>query len=764
MTTPIKKINITGVDTDSLLKLDLTASTTSNNLSYTECSDTKPAVDDTVKIQGLEGVVTKTSTSVSSGVKSNSITAEVGSLDAKKYIAIVKSSDEVTYKPYLISDIVAAVALKSGLAITYKGYDLCIESYKFSGFIIDCLNDIANLVYGYVVYKSVDKSFIIVAGDTSNSNNINHVIEDSSIIAYELYTEKLTDTKNLGLALINLAIEMAKLRKSMNDITEEDASVGNDKILRDKIDLEFGYIGGYKLISNDVEVESTAWDIWYEDNLGIRYKNSTFSGYDFSGEKIDPVFTMDQSKFFKEETVDPITTADDTAGGGVVTVTRAKKRGLRSLNMCKLIFRLKNLSSIVGTYGKGYLLNLTTLGMPSLAKYNSTQSIDGKTYKDGYHVLYDVETREIDLFDEELGIVVKAYIPHLIVGVNTQVYNGVLDALRAQKAAKGEDYLNIKEWEINEAMLRQHYAIHMEVMSKDVEFGLKFKGYIDDYGRVIDTTGKVNLIFGVKDGQSAYFYPVEGMDVDLSGNTTTNTTYNNTITVTNSIDNTTTTTANTSILGVYFDEPAILETLKTAFKELVTIATAQTPAAIADSYDEVYPKFLYEYRDNVLGNKGAQIGIIYGKKNYDGELTVNNYVALSRTKKRLERALKALECKINLIVKVIKKLNPTSSLTTSSITKELKNIIEYQAVVLAIKDESLQTLISLRSKIDTSTESILNSLSGTNNSTVNKIAITTPLLDSIPEIGSNITVFNIKYSVKTATVSNLILNITGEQL
>jgi hypothetical protein len=137
-------------------------------------------------------------------------------------------------------------------------------------------------------------------------------------------------------------------------------------------------------------------------------------------------------------------------------------------------------------------------------------------------------------------------------------------------------------------------------------------------------------------------------------------------------------------------------------------------------------------------------------------------VALSRSKKRLERTLKALECKINLIIKVVKMINKTSSLSVNTITTELKNIIEYQAVVNEIKDESLKSLQTLRDKLETSTNTIIDSLAGASNSNINKIALSIPLPDKLPEIGSGITVFGIGYKVKTATVSNLILNITGD--
>ena len=458
-----KDISISGFNNpDNVTKLDISLSESGGNIAYTSIKDKNVSVDDSIVIQGVKANVYKC------GQLNNAIdivSAEVGSKSTQKNVAILMLEDEAKYLPYKVSDVIAVFKQKTGINISYKGYDLCIESFQFSGIAKDCIHSIASLVFGTISYNSLDDSYTIMAGDYIASSSKNSLtIEPEYIKSIETYVEKNNSVSQFGLMLLEVAKEIARLRQSIIDVTASIDEDANTRILSDTINFKFGGAGGHNYIPNDIDVESTEWDIWYEDELGNKWVNPVKA----AEEKNDPKFVSKQKFYFKVETLEETITIADSSQSGY-TVKRGKKRGLRSIGVgTSLYVRLKNITSTSNIVGKGFLINLQTLGMPSLTKYleNKTQgaSADDK-YDDGYHVLYEVETKEIKVKDNSSNVVESLYVPYLRITSPPGIYNAILAALTSKLGRSPNSF------EINDAMTKQLYSVNIELMSTETDYG-----------------------------------------------------------------------------------------------------------------------------------------------------------------------------------------------------------------------------------------------------------------------------------------------------
>lgn len=727
-----KDINISGFNSaDSVTKLDISLSESSGTISYTSIKDKEVDVNDHISIQGVKANVLRSGKINSI---SDSVTAEVGSDKVNNSIAILMLEDEAKYLPYKITDIVSILRQKSGLSIVYKGYEVCIESFTFSGTVKDCINNIAGLVFGSVSYSSLTDTYTIMAGDyipTSSSEYIH--IESKHIKSIEVYAEKDSSMSQFGMMLLELAKEIARLRQSIIDATTT-VDETSTRTLSDTINFKFGGAGGHNFIPNDIEVESTEWDIWYEDELGNKWINPTKA----AEEKNDPKFVSKQKFYFKVETLEEtITTVDNSSAG--YTVKRGKKRGLRSMSVgTSLYVRLKNITSTNSVVGKGFLTNLQTLGMPSLTKYleNKAQgSSADEEYEDGYHILYEIETREKKVKDNSTNIVENLYIPYLRITCPPSIYNAIYAALLIKLSRTPNSF------EINDAMTKQLYSVNMELMSTEIDYGkLLYVGYQDKYGRVITNNNQVVLVSG--NDNISYYAPLEGMDINFS------------------ISQPSTSSYNPSIFNDYFTPSKIMSQLELAFKDLKTLAIAQD--IVCKSKTTEFPKFLYEVLDPPInGNTlGRIVGVVISEKEPTEDLTINAFITTERQKKRLERKLKVLECKINLIIKCMNKYSNIVSL--SEVKNHLREIIDYEAILYEVKNESISTMQLLKASLDEHINFFLDNLGSSVGSIKHKAKLKTFIPDIIPPIGTVLKCEHVTFIIKSVSSSGLEIDFEGE--
>lgn len=740
---PIINVDITGVkDSTAVLKFDVSLGGTDGSISYNELPVVgQSSINGDVTIQGVKGMVSKVGTIRTSSTNANTTSIEIGSALGYKNLTLLYSENETTFAPYNITDIVSKIAAKSGANIKYKGYDLCVESYQFDGKLKDCLHDLANLVYGSVVYDSAKDEYTIMAGNYTTTNSKATAIADNLLIEYELSTEKDRSYQGFAMILLNTAKEIAKLRQSILDAKDTNVSVTSTKVLADQINFRFGTAGGFTPIPKDIIVESLDWDEWYEDEAGNKYVNKLKA----DTEAADPKFVPKQEKYYKEEVLSQTIVKSGTNSSSGYSVTRGKKRGLRSISNAKLLYRLKNIDSITGIKGKGSLTNISTLGMPSideLTALKNTMITDSVKYDDGYHTLYEVEVLPVNVATGEGKNYVVEYIPHISFTVNSFIRNAVTDYLKVKLARSPSSV------EIDSTMLAQLYEVNMEIMSENDTNSLLYKGYIDKHGRVIDLNNKVILVAGTDN--ISYYAPIEGMDIN----------FNNAL----SQPSTTVTDQNPIIFSQYFDSQVIAQDIESAYTDLRTKATINPDLIVAKAMSSDYPQYLYELVKPTGGSGGVTlgrvIGIVLGKRESTEDLSIGLFTIKNKQIKRLERKLKTLECRINLVVKCMNKKTTVVDLAT--IKSKLKEIINYYSLIYEVKDENLTSVAAKKSNLDASLNYFLDTLASSESAVVSRIKAKIILPSTIPLIGSNIQILGSTYKVLSATGSGLELSIEGE--
>ncbi len=734
--TPVAKVNISGFSKpDSVTSLDISLSEGSGSIQYKNVAEPASSLDSVVSIQGVKGVVNRSGSVHDKSFVGSVVSAEIGNEKTNNSYTFLFSEDESKYLPYHMSDIVSRISSKSGIAVSYKGYDLCVESYQFSGRFKDCLSDIASLVLGTTVYDSATDSYRILAGDyTSSSTGTALDIDSLNLLEYENYEEKDFSYLSFGLSLINLAKEIAKLRQTIIDVTTT-TDTTTEHELKDQIEFKFGNHGGHVPIPQDVEVDSAEWDIWYVDELGTKYVNAQKG----TSETDDPKFVSKQLKYFKQETLKETIVVADT-NSSQYTVQRGKVRGLRSITTgTSLYFKLRNIKTLGNVKGRGYLINLATLGMPSLTTYTnsnqSSQSNSNGAYDESYHVLYELEMCKKEIKDNESNIIEKLYEPYIRFTCPVGIQNAVTTALTVKLGRAPNSF------EVNNAMLAQAYSVHMELMGVEVDYGsLKYVGYQDKRGRVITTNNQVVLIAGLDN--LSYYAPLEGMDINFLSTTQPSTAYN------------------PKIFEEYFSASNIESTLELAYNDLKTLSLAQDVVCKATAVG--YPKFLYETLSNQNGNIiGRVVGVVLGQKEPTDDLSINAFVTIERKKKRLERKLKTIECKINLIIRCLNKYSTVISL--NEIKTHLRSIIEYEIILNEVKNESIQTMINLKSILEEHINFLLDRLGNTSAANRNKFRVKTVLTNVLPKIGDGVRYLDYTGVIKTINTSGLEMTIEGDR-
>lgn len=759
----IKQIDITGAsDPDKLLKVDISTHAGGGSVGFqdTNTAPTK-ALDDSVTIQGIKGVVNKIGTMASRSAVGSIVGADLGNVNSKKALTVIKPVDDATFKPHLISDIISSI---STVAVELKGYDLMLEEYSFTGLTIDGLNDLAGLLYGSVNYISTDDKYAIVGGDytgkLSSNSSSGLKVTDDILISWEETTEKSTALMSFGSALIAAAKELARLRAAILDIpVQASVSTSEVKELNDIVAFDFGFKTGPKQIPDYMMIDSVNWDEWYFDALGIKYASATG----------DAIFVSKQTIYYFTE-VTKECSVNVSSGGQTQTVARGKMRGLRSLRLgTTLLFRVKNCNVGSTIYGRGYLTNLVSLGLPSVTKFkaDALASAGSQTpFDDCYHQLFDVQIKKVKIkISETSTLTADDYVPYLAMTMSPALANDAFTALKAKNTAAGNSAAPT-DFEIDDLLLSHQYGAKVEVMSSTVITNLKYKGWVDKYGRLISDSGQVQLILtagtsttsGQGAGQVAFFGPIEGMDMSFI--------------TTNIAPATPSAGATTSsLLNDYFDETAITSNLVSAYNDLKLLCGAQAPIGQYDAASTTYPRFIYEILPQAVGTppstKGALIGVVFGIKEPTAPtLSLTGYVSSDKAKKQLERKVKCLESKIALIVKCIKKNDPQSSVTSQIVKDLLKKIIKYNTLLARVKNESLTTMMTMKLEYETALNDCITKFNGTSNAKVHKVSVSVLIPDTLPNIGDTLTmpgtITSNSYKVTSVNVSGVTANITGE--
>jgi len=752
----IKTVVLTGVgEEDALIKLDASMYKGGGSAGYQSTSNITGNIDDSITIQGVTGVINKIGTMASRSGSGSLVSSDLGDIAGKANLSIIMPVDDATFKVQLLSDIVDKVNTKitTGATVELYGYDLMVESYTYVGTLSNCLNDIAGLIFGAVQYESAEKKYIIVSGDTtytSPSSNGSLTISEDDLISWELTTEKNTDLLTYGSELIKAAIELAKLRAAMLDITAQaSASVSTTKTLKDEIKFSFGNkFNTPSKIPDYLIIDSTAWDTWYVDKNGKNRQQS----YDTSDE-----FVSTREGYFFIEVVKEYGEKDSYGN----YTTLGEQRGLYSLDSfkTKLKYRLKNLANTVNTiYAKGYLTNLDSLGLISRSKYKEFASTAAAAnaklaFEDCYRMAYDIEyvnTMVKNSSKTNDNSYTLECIPYICFTAST------VSALTYSDDKK---------------MFAFQYGANLEIMTDDVSSTLVYAGYLDKHGRLINSKNQVVLIQGRSDNN--YYGPLAGMDMSFIEDTDTSITTNKN-TVTTSIGGSLGT-----LLTDYFDETAIKNKLEAAYTDLRTLCEAQAPLAYTtcaisttSAISSSYPIYLYEapitVNDATTGvstlQNGNLIGVIYGEAEPINAVTLHEYTSVDKIKKQIERKIKCLESKITLITNCIKHNNSKSNITTGMIKGLLKIIITYNTVLARVKNESIATMINMRTDYETALDGCLTSFNVTSGVSKKRLAITAILPDILPAIGSTLEVFGIddSYTVVSCSVSGINASIVGE--
>jgi hypothetical protein len=172
------------------------------------------------------------------------------------------------------------------------------------------------------------------------------------------------------------------------------------------------------------------------------------------------------------------------------------------------------------------------------------------------------------------------------------------------------------------------------------------------------------------------------------------------------------------------------------------------------------------YTGGVVRDADGQIITIDTLKEVTVPLTTATYTSPNKLKRQLNRKLKCLESKISLIKACIRKLDPTSSITNQIIKDLLKTIIMYHTILYRVKNESLTTMITMRTTYENALNALLTQFNGETNARINKVTVNILLPDVLPSIGASLTVppsiATGQYKVTSVSVSGVTATIVGE--
>ena len=759
-----KLISITGAPSEDItVRLDVSNYATTGSLSFTEAK-TKPTqkLDDTITVQGLKGVVSKIGTVASASLQGSSVSATLGNFSSKKMVGVYKPENDATFQSYLLSDIVSDINTLGIVNVTYQGTDLCVESYSYTGKIIDCLNDIAGLVYGTLIYDSSNDQYIIVSGDTTYSSK---TTSSYSIAVTDLISCEITDERNnkllaFGTDIVNAAKTIATVRASILDLTAATVPVAtsNPKVITNEIKFSFGSKGapgtGVTAIPNEVYIDgatggldtyfgnATAWQTWTVGAKGAEPPAS--------------------NRYFKTEVVTQYDPKNQTNG---------TSRGLLTIEGCTLSYPLKNISNSMLLYGRGYTANLTTVGLPSITDFNAlsktlSTSVAGKgsgitvdsnaVLTGAYYALPDVQYRQVITASDTSGTLFEInYEPFLNFTVNT-------DLLNAVKAA-GDDN--------GDLLVGQFFDVHLEIMGISMTDNLKYVGTLDKHNRLISPTGQVLLIL-----VDSYFYgPMTGCDMSFIPT-------NSKVTALPGFSD---------LADGYFNESSLKQQLLDAYEVLKGIVSAQTPIGQwATTTNTTYPRFITAYtgppdkaqvvtstsKPPPKANAAVLIGMATlsndavdtGTKEAKLPLTLTEYNTSNRQLKLLNRKLKCLESKITLICKCIKKNDPTNTTSVTTVKTLMQTIVTYNTLTASVKDPSLVSSQTIKKPYDDAINTILQSFDIYSKAVLRRATLSVILPATLPTIGAKFTVpsgydpNNSTYIVTGASVSGLNATITGE--
>jgi hypothetical protein len=765
----VKKVDIQGTgDTDKLLKLDISTYENGGNIGYHNVEPApNKAIDDDVVVHGIKGVVNKTGTMASRSGVGSLVSAELGNKAVKEFVNIIKPEDNINFKPYYLSDIVSFIHAP-GLSVELRGYDLMIESYVFSGYAKNCLEDIAGLIYGSVVYDSIRDKYVIVGGDTTYSSRGSgnpFVIKMIEVISWELVVEKNTKLSAFATAMVAAAKELAKLRAAIIDLNDalaqkliDDAKTKTSTQVSN-VTFDFGWKGGVQEIPSYCKVDSTQWDEWYIDA-----KNNKFIGP--TGDK---EFSMKQTKYFKTETLKPIVTVL-SPNGGPTTKERGKMRGLRTIHMATIWHKIFNVEFGTTVKGKGYVSNLDCMGIPSLTKYETDKleklGEDKVDVDDTYRVLYEFKTYEKKIRKSEYATTYEIiYERYLGFHLNIQVYNAVFDAIKAQKMKEGNNEIP-SEGEMIEGLLKLHYVVKVDIMAEEtslVNNSFVYKGYLDKYNRLISDSGQVLAVL-----VDNFFYgALPGMDMSFTM-LTANQTQDRNAAYTLSL-------ADSQLLSGFFDENDIRLKLEAALKDLIQLCKAQPPIGTYSINNftvtgRTYPSFIAGvYVDSKTNQQIISteiVGCVFGIKEPTVPLTVAAYTSSTKQKKILIRKIKCLEDKLRLIIACIKKNDPSNSISLATIKDILKVIITYETVLNKVKDESLPTMVAMRQTYEDALNACYAKFNGTTNAKVHRATLSVTMPDILPTTGDSLQlpheIGTGNYKVTSVAVSGVTASVIGE--
>jgi hypothetical protein len=311
-------------------------------------------------------------------------------------------------------------------------------------------------------------------------------------------------------------------------------------------------------------------------------------------------------------------------------------------------------------------------------------------------------------------------------------------------------------------------------MGESESFNLKYKGAQDKYGRLISESGQVLLVYAQSTavgtaGTYKFFGPIEGIDMSMK--------LENIAPPTGSTGSTL-----SSLINDYFDETALTTKVANAYIDLKKLCANQTPIGTYDTpapgVTPGYPRFIYEHLttpSSTGSSIGGLIGVEYKTNAYIdatgepvGPLTMSNYTSIDKQRKQIERKLKCIESKISLIAKCVLFLDPGTAVDKTMIKNLVKTVITYNTILERAKNESIATLISMRTAYENAINDCLKIFSGETNAKLHTASITIILPETLPAIGTG---FSLpasagagtgSYKVTAVNVSGVTATITGE--
>jgi hypothetical protein len=818
----VKTVDITGVGSlDNLLKLDISTYQGGGTATFQVGSaptttgttgTTATNVSDSLTVHSLPGVVTKVGTMASRSAVGKTTTVDLSNSTDKDVVYFTTLPDDDTFNTYKIGDFITKIDAE------YQGYSLEMEEYQFVGNLVDCLNELASMVYGTVVFDPTDQKYTVVAGNTTYTRKTAgggtssfSIIEDD-VISWEKTTEYNATTAAYGSAIVNLAQEKAKYQALILDTTPvvvAAAAVDRKEELCD-VKFAFGTVHGstYQPIPKEVLVETAAsnWETWYFDAAGYKWKTSTGSA---DADK----FTASVAKFFKEEILE-LCIADEAGS----TQNRGRRRGLKSLttttttvddtgkststtSFVSLLYKLGNVDSGAKVWGKGFVANLSCIGMPSVQKFNKYKETPADvTTSSNTDPKTQPAQKMLDNCYHELGSTAVVARDEIVKVSDTSTKTITENYSYAKFTIPGELFILVKEalkttpntvvtdQDISNALLKHFYQVDMTIVGSAITTGLAYTGYIDKYGRLISETGQVLLVHGTKEEKAPtsggeggppppppdtlykFYKPVMGMDINFE------------IVEKNTIS--------AADAGGANKKATMKEILEKVFKELVQTLNFDKPDAIYAVVETKYPKYLYTPIEELVDGKtsfkqGNRIGVVFGERNATSPVVLNEYnVKLAEQQINIyKRKVKVIESKIALIAAILKANSPATpgggggssgggaGDLTSIVNNAVDAISKYNALVQTTKVQtstSRTKLAEYKKECDTAIATCLDSYNSIKTKNKSKIVVSAILSDSLPTIGSTLSLpstisSSSKYKATSVTVSGVIATIAGEE-